>query len=163
LFGKCFSTDQSQSTLNVDPVRPLAAAATAPVPNTAVIQEKFPEIRTALTRSEEEIEAQIRAMKHLPPPQEERPPPPKRAGGKLLPSSTQRQETGLKMALPPVVVTEQRRAAGPGRRLHHQFEAQYDREADTEFYREFKFTFVCLPVPSDALPREYEKSHVLTT
>jgi hypothetical protein len=79
----------------VDPVRPLAAAATAPVPNTAVIQEKFPEIRTALTRSEEEIEAQIRAMKHLPPPQEERPPPPKRAGGKLLPSSTQRQETGL--------------------------------------------------------------------
>ena len=60
------------------------------------------------------------------------------------------------MALPPVVISDSRRAAAaPGRRLHHQFEAEYDREADMDFYKDFKFTFVCLPLPTDALPRKY--------
>jgi hypothetical protein len=124
---------------------------------TAVIEEKFPEIRMALTKSEEEFEAQIRAMKHLPPP----PPPEARlkpaASGGLAVPTTLRQETGLKLALPPVVIlsdNHQRAGGGHRRRLHHQFEAEYDGEADTEFYKEFKFTFVCLPVPSEALPRE---------
>jgi hypothetical protein len=111
----------------------------------------------ALSKSEEEFEAQIRAMKHLPPPPPQAtlpPPTAKRTTGHKLPPTTLRQETGLKMALPPVAIADKRHGA-TGRRLHHQFEAEYDREADTEFYKDFKFTFVCLPIPSDALPREY--------
>jgi hypothetical protein len=111
----------------------------------------------ALTKSEEEFEAQIRAMKHLPPPPQSQaalPPTAKRTAGHKLPPTTLRQESSLKMALPPVVIADKRRGAAGGRRLHHQFEAEYDREADTEFYKDFKFTFVCLPIPNDELPRE---------
>ena len=128
-------------------------------PDKSVIEEKFPEIRMALSKSEEELEAQIRSMKHLPPPPPPAPGQPaaaKKATGGKLPPTTLRQESSLKVALPPVVISDSRRAAAaPGRRLHHQFEAEYDREADMDFYKDFKFTFVCLPLPTDALPRKY--------
>ena len=93
-------------------------------------------------KSTEDFEAQIRAMKHIPP----------APGGQRMPvPSTRRVESGVVLGLPPVLVH-----AGTDYRdkVPHQFVADYDALADVEFYADFKFAYIVLPVPCESLPRE---------
>ena len=95
-----------------------------------------------MLKSSEDFEAQIRAMKHIPPGH----------GGPRIPvPSTGRVESGVVLGLPPVLVhagTEYRN------KVPHQFVADYDAHADVQFYADFKFAYIVLPLPCDSLPRE---------
>ena len=125
------------------------------VPNEDGIADKYSEVYAAVDKTNEELEAQIRAMKHL------RPPPPAKVaaaaeGRRGRIPATSSELSGKKVALPPV-------CQAPGTNLgkskkaqaSHQFVAAFDKQADQEFYKDFKFTFIPLPVPADSLPREY--------
>ena len=101
--------------------------------------------------SPEEMEKKIRSMKHIPPP-----PPPQQDASKIaarqpkLPS-TGKADSTRKVALPPVVVPDKQTK----KQFKNPFASSYDKMADLDFYKDFKFTYVRLPVPTNELPREY--------
>ena len=82
-------------------------------------------------------------MKHIPP--ASKPPV-----SKLRIPATSKLQTDNSLALPPVVVTENTNQ----QKMKHPFKADYDRYADKEFYKDFHFTYILLPVPRDDLPRK---------
>ena len=106
--------------------------------------ENVCQVYDAVTKSNEDFEAQIRAMKHIPPPSKET--------KKIKIPSTQKVDSTKKMGLPPIVV--QTGTLNKKQKLPPQFTAEYDKNADLEFYSDFKFTFIPLPIPTDELPRE---------
>ena len=93
--------------------------------------------------SNDEFEAQIKSMKHIPPP----PAGPKTA---VTVPSTRKMESGQVLGLPPVLV----QAGDYKNKIPHQFIAEFDKFADVEFYSDFKFAYIILPIPCDELPRE---------
>ena len=123
-----------------------------PVPNDDDIVNKYSEVYAAVDKTNEEFEAQIRSMKHLPQASKSTPAPATTRKPRGL-ATTTKVESGAKVALPPVLIP-------PGtnvqkkKKIPHQFVADFDKLADAEFYKDFKFTFVPLPVPGDALPCE---------
>ena len=55
------------------------------------------------------------------------------------------------VALPPLIA-DSGKTQKP--KLKHQFQAEYDKFADKEFYKDFRFTFFPLPLPTEELPRK---------
>lgn len=105
-------------------------------------RKKYSEVIAAVNKTDEEFEAAIRAMKHIPQPV------PNAKKNKVPP--TPRLETNIKLGLPPVILP----AYSKKTTIPHQFVASFDKHADQEFYRDFRFTFIPLPLPADELPRE---------
>ena len=103
--------------------------------------ERIGSIEFQLPKTTAEFERQLAGMKHIPPAAE----PP--ASRQRIPATPRLQPEPAGAALPPVVVTASGRPP-----TRHQFMAAYDRWADTDFYSDFKFTFVAMPAPRDALP-----------
>ena len=106
--------------------------------------EKTSQVYDAVTKSNDDFEAQIRAMKHIPPASKDT--------KKVKIPSTQKVDSTKKMGLPPIAV--QAGTLSKKQKIPPQFTAEYDKNADLEFYSDFKFTFIPLPIPTDELPRE---------
>ena len=117
------------------------------------VPQNYAEVFESSNLSNEEFEAKIKSMKHIPP--IPRTVPNKREKRKVPP--TPRIELTNKMALPPIVVTQQTAMTIPRQRrmsIPNQFQANFDREADLEFYKDFKFTYILAPMPADEFPRK---------
>ena len=102
------------------------------------------QIEYLMPKTTAEFEKQLANMKHIP--QASRPPP-----SKFKIPATLRQTTTNMMALPPLIANDTQTK----QKLKHQFQAQYDKFADKEFYKDFHFTFIPLPVPTDELPCKF--------
>ena len=102
------------------------------------------QIEYLMPKTTGEFEKQLANMKHIP--QASRPPP---SNFKI--PATLRQTTTNMMALPPLIANDTQTK----QKLKHQFQAQYDKFADKEFYKDFHFTFIPLPVPTDELPCKF--------
>jgi hypothetical protein len=113
--------------------------------------KRYEEVFESVNLSNEEFEAKIKGMKHLPPvvnknqltKKEKRKIPP-----------TPRIEMNVKLALPPIMLSQQhalskRRMSNPS-----PFPAEFDKDADSEFYKEIRFTYILLPEPADEFPRK---------
>ena len=100
------------------------------------------QIEFQMPRTTEDFERQLANMKHIP--TASRPPP-----SKFKIPATLRQQTSNMVALPPLVASTDKQTR---QKLKHQFQAEYDKFADKEFYKEFRFTFIPLPVPTEELP-----------
>lgn len=114
--------------------------------------QRYEEVFQAVNLSNEEFEAKIKGMKHLPPVQNKGDLH-KKEKKKIPP--TPRIEMNIKLALPPIVMSQQAAALGKRRSsITNQFSAGYDKDADYEFYKDIKFTYVLLPVPDQEFPRK---------
>ena len=105
------------------------------------------QIEYLMPKTTAEFEKQLANMKHIP--QAARPPP-----SKFKIPATPRQTTTNMAALPPLIASDNQTK----QKLKHQFQAQYDKFADKEFYKDFHFTFIPLPVPTDELPCKFRTS-----
>ena len=138
----------------------MAAAAAARSANSEVtVQQKagsqfqrYEEVFESVNLSNEEFEAKIKSMKHLPPVVALNKITSKAREKKIPP--TPRLEVNVKLALPPIVVTQQNALSKRRMSIPGQFQATYDKEADTDFYKEFKFTYVLAPTPAEEFPRK---------
>ena len=117
--------------------------------NDETTQTVITQIEFIMPKTSQDFEKQLSNMKHIP--QATKPPP-----SKFKIPATLRQETSSLVALPPLVAKDK-----PQRqKLKHQFVAEYDKYADKEFYKDFHFTFIPLPMPTEELPRKLSISIV---
>ncbi len=117
--------------------------------------KRYEEVFQAVNLSNEEFEAKIKGMKHLPPVQNKG--DLYRKEKKKIPP-TPRIEMNIKLALPPIAMSQPAAALGKRRAsIPNQFSAGYDKDADYEFYKDIKFTYVLLPVPDQEFPRKCPK------
>ena len=116
------------------------AAAVAPTAVKAE-EERVSTIEFKLPQTTAEFERQLASMKHIPPAVV----PP--ASRQRIPATLRLPPTNPNAALPPIVV----HGGGPPP-AKHQFSSSYDKWADQNFYADFKFQFIPMPQPRDALP-----------
>ena len=111
-------------------------------PPAAAKEEQLSTIEFVLPKTTAEFERQLASMKHIPPAHA----PP--AARMRIPATGRLPGPAPSFSLPPIVLTASTSTT------KHQFTSSYDKWADTDFYSDFKFTFVPLPVPRDVLPRK---------
>ena len=116
------------------------AAAPAPAAS-KVDEERVSTIEFKLPQTTAEFERQLASMKHIPPAVV----PP--ASRQRIPATQRLDQTNPNAALPPILV-----AGGEPPPAKHQFSSSYDKFADQNFYADFKFQFIPMPQPRDALP-----------
>ena len=116
------------------------AAAPAPAAS-KVDEERVSTIEFKLPQTTAEFERQLASMKHIPPAVV----PP--ASRQRIPATQRLDQTNPNAALPPILV-----AGGGPPPAKHQFTSSYDKFADQNFYADFKFQFIPMPEPRDALP-----------
>lgn len=116
------------------------AAAPAPAAS-KVDEERVSTIEFKLPQTTAEFERQLASMKHIPPAVV----PP--ASRQRIPATQRLDQTNPNAALPPILV-----AGGGPPPAKHQFSSSYDKFADQNFYADFKFQFIPMPQPRDALP-----------
>ena len=115
--------------------------------NDETAQTVITEIQFIMPKTSQEFEKQLANMKHIP--QASRPP----AAHFKIPA-TLKMESGQAVALPPVIINNKSLEKQSKQKLKHQFQSEYDKFSDKEFYKDFRFSFIPLPVPTDELPRK---------
>ena len=116
--------------------------AAAPTPAASKVdEERVSTIEFKLPQTTAEFERQLASMKHIPPAVV----PP--ASRQRIPATQRLDQTNPNAALPPILV-----AGGGPPPAKHQFSSSYDKFADQNFYADFKFQFIPMPQPRDALP-----------
>lgn len=111
--------------------------------NEETTQTVITQIEFLMPKTSQEFEKQLANMKHIP--QATKPPP-----SKFKIPATLKETTQQSVALPPLIANDK----SVKQKLKHQFQAEYDKFADKEFYKDFRFTFIPLPVPTEKLPRK---------
>ena len=109
-----------------------------------VVETTITEIEFLMPKTSESFEKLLANMKHIP--QAAKPPPSKYK----IPATSKIQSTNM-VALPPLIGESEKIQR---QKLKHQFQAEYDKFADKEFYKDFRFTFFPLPLPTEELPRK---------
>ena len=109
-----------------------------------VVQTTVTEIEFLMPKTSENFEKLLANMKHIP--QAAKPPP-----SKFKIPATSKIQSNQMVALPPLIA-DSGKTQKP--KLKHQFQAEYDKFADKEFYKDFRFTFFPLPLPTEELPRK---------
>ena len=109
-----------------------------------VVQTTVTEIEFLMPKTSENFEKLLANMKHIP--QAAKPPP-----SKFKIPATSKIHSNQMVALPPLIADSEKTQKP---RLKHQFQAEYDKFADKEFYKDFRFTFFPLPLPTEELPRK---------
>ena len=109
-----------------------------------VVQTTVTEIEFLMPKTSENFEKLLANMKHIP--QAAKPPP-----SKFKIPATSKIQSNQMVALPPLIADSEKTQKP---RLKHQFQAEYDKFADKEFYKDFRFTFFPLPLPTEELPRK---------
>ena len=108
-------------------------------------EERVSTIEFKLPQTTAEFERQLASMKHIPPAVV----PP--ASRQRIPATLRLPPTNPIAALPPLVVH-----GGGAPPAKHQFSSSYDKWADKDFYADFKFQFIPMPQPRDALPCKFK-------
>ena len=109
-----------------------------------VTETTITEIEFLMPKTSEGFEKLLANMKHIP--QAAKPPPSKFK----IPATSKIQSSSM-VALPPLIGDNEKTQR---QKLKHQFQADYDKFADKEFYKDFRFTFFPLPLPTEELPRK---------
>lgn len=111
--------------------------------NEETTQTVITEIEFLMPKTSQDFEKQLANMKHIP--QASKPPP-----SKFKIPATLRFQTNHVVALPPLIAADK----PTKQKLKHQFQAEYDKFSDKEFYKDFHFQFIPLPLPTEELPRK---------
>ena len=116
-----------------------------------VTETTITEIEFMMPKTSESFEKLLANMKHIP--QAAKPPPSRFK----IPATTKIQSNNM-VALPPLIGDNEKIQK---QKLKHQFQADYDKFADKEFYKDFRFTFFPLPLPTEELPRKCFSPHLM--
>ena len=111
--------------------------------NDETTQTVITQIEFLMPKTSQEFEKQLSNMKHIP--QASKPPP-----ARFKIPATLKLQTTSSVALPPLIANNVKTK----QTLNHQFRAEYDKYSDKEFFKDFRFTFIPLPVPTEELPRK---------
>ena len=114
-----------------------------------VVETTITEIEFLMPKTSESFEKLLANMKHIP--QAAKPPP-----SKFKIPATLKVQSNNMVALPPLIGDPEKI---PKQKLKHQFQADYDKFADKEFYKDFRFSFYPLPLPVEELPRKCPAVH----